>query len=101
MDKNLPIGAYIKQFMNERAGTLNPTFYLNELHSFVQTNSDKLPTSSSIDRILRRLRTQGEIDYVVINHATSYYQAKPIKNIALPKEYSYENEMLEEKVRKQ
>jgi len=78
MDKNLTIAAYVKIFINEKAGTLNPTFYLNELHAFVQSNSGKLPTAGSIDRILRRLRTQGEIDYVVINRATAYYQAKPV-----------------------
>ena len=78
MDKNLPIGAYIKQFLNEKAGTLNPMFFLNELHAFVQTNSNKLPTQASVDRILRRLRASGEIDYVVVNRATSYYQARPV-----------------------
>lgn len=78
MDKNLTIAAYIKMFIDEKAGTLNPTFFLNELHAFVQTNSNKLPTAGSIDRILRRLRVQREIDYAVINHSTSYYIAKRI-----------------------
>lgn len=78
MDKNLTIAAYIKIFVNERAASKEPHFYAKTLLEFVHVNSGRYPAPGTTDRVLRKLRAKGEVDYVVENRAISYYLAKPV-----------------------
>ena len=78
MDKNLTIAAYITEFVNQRATSAEPTFFISALHEFVRGNSGKIISTSTVDRILRRLRAEGKVNYAVINRTTSYYLAKRV-----------------------
>jgi hypothetical protein len=78
VDKNLTIATYIKQFVNDRATSNEPHFFANALREFVSTNSGTIPAPGTTDRILRKLRQKGEIDYAVENRKLSYYLAKPV-----------------------
>ena len=75
MDKNLTIGAYVTQFVTERAKANPSTFFANELFAFVQQSSGRYPAPGTVDRILRKLRAEGAINYVVSNRSNGYYTA--------------------------
>lgn len=79
MDKNLTIAAYITIFVNDKAISKEPYFFANNLREFVQVNSGGTPAPGTTDRVLRKLRAAGEVDYIVVNRATSYYLAKPVQ----------------------
>lgn len=78
MDPNLTIAAYITIYVNDKAASKEPYFFAKNLREFVQANSNSNPAPGSTDRILRKLRASGALDYVVVNRATSYYFAKPV-----------------------
>ena len=78
MDKNLTIAAYVIQFFTERAAANPSTFFANELYSYVQLNSGRLPAPGTVDRIMRKLRAENKINYIVSNRNTGYYMALPV-----------------------
>jgi hypothetical protein len=75
---NLTVAAYIEHFVTEKAASKEPYFFANALRKFVEISSGRVPAPGSTDRILRKLRQAGKVDYVVVNRATSYYLAKPL-----------------------
>jgi hypothetical protein len=78
VNPNLTVAAYITQFLIDKANSKDPYFYGRQLNEFVSNNSNKYQASGTVDRILRKLRSKGVVDYVVVNRTTSYYLAKPI-----------------------
>ena len=49
----------------------NPYFHMNELFAYVEKNTLIAPASP--DRILRALRQEGKLDYIVVDRRASYY----------------------------
>lgn len=78
MNPNLTVAAYITQFLNDKVNSKEPYFYGRQLHEYVSNNSNKYQASGTVDRILRKLRSKGIVDYTVVNRTTSYYLAKPV-----------------------
>lgn len=77
-DSGLTVAAYIEQFVNDKATSKEPYFYADALRKFVEVSSGRYPAPGSTDRILRKLRQAGKVNYTVVNRATSYYVARPV-----------------------
>jgi DNA-binding PadR family transcriptional regulator len=78
MDPNLTLAAYIKLFVTEKAASTEPSFFAHELRKFVENNSGRYPAPGSVDRTLRKLRKEGQLNYEIANRAVSYYRALPV-----------------------
>ena len=66
------IGAAIIEFVSG-----NPTFHANDLRNFVAASVAGVAPASA-DRVLRLLRQQRRIDYVVLSRKESLYKAYPV-----------------------
>ena len=74
----LNLNQAIVQFWSERVASENPRFTSTELRQYVQHwNYGTAP--SSADRVLRKLREQGKVNYALVNRAMSLYQALPLE----------------------
>ncbi len=72
------IAECIIEFCNQRNQSKQPLFHMEDLQRFV---ADKLliaPDSPS--RILRALRQEGRIDYMVVNRRQSLYSLLPVES---------------------
>jgi hypothetical protein len=78
MDKNLTIAAYVETFIKQRAGSPEPRFFAENVRRFVMDSSGSFPAPGSTDRIMRKLRKEGKVNYQLLNRAKSYYLALPI-----------------------
>jgi hypothetical protein len=75
------IAPIILQFKDERP---QGTFHVEELREYVLVRLSGEIAPDSPGRILRELRLQGMLDYVVINRRQSLYQFRPIDPAAPP-----------------
>ncbi len=57
---------------------LNNTFTADELRSYVAEHITGTVSPSTADRVLRNLRIQSKLDYVVLNRGKSIYKAIPV-----------------------
>jgi ribosomal protein S25 len=74
----LNLNQAIIQFWNERVVAVNSRFTSTELRQYVQHyNYGTAP--SSADRVLRKLREEGKINYILVNRSLSLYQALPLE----------------------
>lgn len=53
------------------------SWHMEDLHRFVLARESVAPAST--DRILRAMRRNGELDYVVLNRKQSLYQFKKVE----------------------
>lgn len=56
----------------------NGAFTADQLRFYVNNNVEAGVSPSSADRILRKARQAGELDYIVLNRGKSLYRAVPI-----------------------
>jgi DNA-binding PadR family transcriptional regulator len=68
------IGAAVMEFLQERG--LHGTFHAKELHDHVGAGV----APASADRVLRSLRADGLVDYVVVNRAASSYRITGLRS---------------------
>jgi hypothetical protein len=75
------IAPLIEEFRNTRGS--QGTFHVEELRSFVL---DKIPgiAPDSPGRILRAMRLEGLLDYVVLNRRASLYRFRPVVTRSQP-----------------
>ena len=69
------IGSAVLAFCRQRGAW--KSFHAAELNAFVQQHSGRAPASA--DRILRLLRAEGVIDYVVEDRRASLYVLTAVK----------------------
>jgi len=72
------IGEAVKTFFGRRLSSVEPRFYANDLRIFVNASIAGLAAPGSADRIMRDLRQRGEIKYMLLNRAKSFYLALPV-----------------------
>jgi hypothetical protein len=70
------IGPTILRFCQARVAT-NPYFHMEELHAYVEAQLQIAPASP--DRVLRALRQDGDINYVVVDRRASHYCLLPLQ----------------------
>ena len=70
----------ILAFYNQRVNQPGEgsAFTADQLRFFVTNNVQGGVSPSSSDRVLRNLRQQGKLDYVVLNRGKSLYRAVPL-----------------------
>jgi hypothetical protein len=70
----------ILAFYKERVGQPGEgsAFTADQLRFFVNNNVSGGVSPSTADRVLRNLRQQNKLDYVVLNRSKSLYRAVPI-----------------------
>ena len=68
----------ILEFMKARLASEDPTFTSDQLRFYVTNNVLGKVSPSSADRVLRLLRQENKINYVVLNRGKSLYRAVPI-----------------------
>ena len=73
----LNLSQAIVVFWMSREGTLNKEFTATELRQYVQRHSFGTAPSSA-DRVMRQLRQQKKINYILVNRAKSLYWALPL-----------------------
>lgn len=66
------LASAILRFCRARLATGRSEFYANELREYVQGSQDSAPASA--DRVLRALRRDGILDYVVVSRKDSLYK---------------------------
>ncbi len=73
-------GEAILDFIKSRLAdtTLNGAFTADQLRNYVNNNVQGGVSPSSADRVLRNLRQQGKLDYLVLNRGKSLYRAVPL-----------------------
>ena len=69
----------IEKFYMNSLKNGNPEFFAEELRELVASMINKLAPGTT-DRILRQLRQQNVINYVVLNRAQSLYKFIPVTN---------------------
>lgn len=72
----------IIQFLRLRQGSTgvrSAMFRAEDLHRFVSRQTGKNAPASA-DRVLRHLRQQGVVDYVVVNRAQSLYRVTGVNH---------------------
>lgn len=70
----------ILEFYNQRVSSCDDTFTADQLRFYVQNNVVGGVSPSSADRVLRLLRQQNKINYIVLNRGKSLYRAVPMKD---------------------
>lgn len=70
------VRSVIAQSVLEFAREHHPEFYADELRAYVLRRASVAP--SSPDRILRDLRSRGQLNYVVVNRRASHYRFIPV-----------------------
>ncbi len=76
------IGKLILEFCTERVKHFEGTFFMEELRVYVDRKLAGCIAPDSPGRILRQLRKQGELNYVVLFRSQSLYQLKPVERPA-------------------
>ena len=73
-------GEAILAFDNQRVNQPGEgsAFTADQLRFFVTNNVKGGVSPSSSDRVLRNLRQQGKLDYIVLNRGKSLYRAVPL-----------------------
>lgn len=66
------LASSILRFCRARLATGRSEFYANELREYVQGSHESAPASA--DRVLRALRRDGILDYVVVSRKDSLYK---------------------------
>lgn len=69
------IAGYVTKFIDAH---LDKEFRVEELHKYVASELDGYVAPGSPDRIMRLLKQQGRVDYIVLNRRRSLYKAIPI-----------------------
>jgi hypothetical protein len=93
---NKPIIEIITEYVNNKSKSSEPRFYLKNVYrhvvdtrlfllrvnvtekKFNPKGAAALPAPGSVDRILRKARKKGLVNYDVINRNQSFYLALPI-----------------------
>ena len=65
------IGDLVEAFVKDRWASGKTRFYIKELHAYIAARTEIAPASP--DRILRQLRRDGKINYVVTDRRASCY----------------------------
>lgn len=79
MSKYPTLSEMITEFVNNvAASTESTTFYLTGLQTYINSRTDRPPMYKSISRILRRLKSEGRVNYLVVNSHSSEYRALPL-----------------------
>ena len=73
------VASIIEKFYMNSLKNGNPEFFAEELRELVASMINKLAPGTT-DRILRQLRQQNVINYVVLNRAQSLYKFIPVTN---------------------
>src|ERR1035437_5023990 len=68
--------AFIKQRLADTEN--NGAFTADQLRFYVQNNVTGGGSPSSSDRVLRQLRQENKLNYIVLNRGKSLYRAVPI-----------------------
>ena len=68
----------ILEFYNQRVISCNSTFTAGQLRFYVQNNVVGGVSPSSADRVLRKLRQENKLNYIVLNRGKSLYRAVPV-----------------------
>ena len=74
--------AAILSFWEQRVFSCDPTFTADQLRFYVQNNYTGKTSPSSSDRILRQLRQQNKVNYVVLNRPRSLYEARALPRVS-------------------
>lgn len=76
--------AAVLAFVNYRAGLAGEgsAFTADQLRFYVNNNTEGGVSPSSADRVLRMLRQEGKLGYVVLNRGKSLYRAVPVSPVA-------------------
>ena len=83
MDQNLMYptsAAAVTAFMQQRLANTDENgaaFTSDQLRFYVNNNMEKAVSPSTADRVLRNLRKQNLVNYVVLNRGKSLYRAMP------------------------
>jgi hypothetical protein len=78
MNPKKTLSEHILEFVNMKATSPTPKFFSNDLLTFIKENSSFYPAPGSADRIMRRLRQEGKLNYNVVERKQSLYEALPI-----------------------
>lgn len=84
MDQNLmypTAAAAVEAFVAQRLANTDESgaaFTSDQLRFYVNNNMEKTVSPSTADRVLRDLRKQGKLDYLVLNRGRSLYRAVPL-----------------------
>ena len=73
------LDAVVASFIAHRLAT-NPTFTSAELHAWAQRHGHSAPGSA--DRVMRAMRTAGEIAYVLVDKSRGMYRAIALDEVA-------------------
>ena len=73
--RNIPTA--ILEFYQYRLANGPEKFYIGDLQYYVAARMPEI-NQDSVDRVLRRLRLQNKINYVVLNRNASLYQVLPV-----------------------
>lgn len=76
------IGKLIVEFCTERLKHFEGTFFMEELRVYIDRKLAGCIAPDSPGRILRQLRQQGELNYIVLFRSQSLYQIKPVEKTA-------------------
>ena len=68
----------ILDFISQRLASEDPTFTSDQLRFYVQNNTFGKVSPSSADRVLRMLKQENKIMYIVLNRGRSLYKAVPV-----------------------
>jgi hypothetical protein len=68
-------------FFKQRLSGEDHTFTADQLRSYVNNNINGTLSPSTPDRILRHLRIQGKLGYVVLNRGRSLYEARYMNGV--------------------
>lgn len=69
----------VLEFINGKLSSTNNEFVSVDLFNFVREHSKFYPAPGSTDRIMRKLRKQGKINYIVVNREEGLYRAVPVE----------------------
>ena len=68
----------ILDFIKQRLESEDSTFTSDQLRFYVQNNTFGKVSPSSADRVLRMLKQENKIMYIVLNRGRSLYKAVPV-----------------------
>lgn len=75
------IGDAVTAFWATKVASEDPTFTANQLRFYVMNLIGNISPGSA-DRVLRQLRFDMKVDYIVLNRGRSIYQAIPVRPVA-------------------
>lgn len=77
------IGAVILRYYQHKLSGAASDFHMEDLVTYVQTTIPSVAPDSA-SRILRNLRTQGELNYEVLSRTNSHYRMLPLSETNTP-----------------